>query len=158
MTISLFQAETVIAAARARADEHGVAVAFAVVDAGGNLVAFARADGATLITIDTAIGKAFTAVSIGGDTANLTPAIQPGGPLFGTGLVLAGARSLVPYAGGVLIQADGRVIGALGVSGAPSSELDHEIAAAAAAVAPVSAAAAAAATAPAAQVPALQPR
>ena len=132
MNITLSQAEAVIAAARARAEERGLAVAFAVVDTGGNLVAFARADGANLITIDTAIGKAFTAVSIGGDSGALAPAIQPGGPLFGTGLVLAGARSLVPYGGGVLIRADGRVIGALGVSGAPSSDDDHEIAAAAA--------------------------
>jgi uncharacterized protein GlcG (DUF336 family) len=142
VTITLSQAESAIAAARAQAGDHGVAVAFAVVDAGGNLVAFARADGATLITIDTAIGKAFTAISIGGDTVNLTPAIQPGGPLFGTGLVLAGSRSLVPYGGGVLIQADGKVIGALGVSGAPDSNLDHQIAAAA-----VAAVAAAVATA-----------
>lgn len=134
MSITLSQAETVIAAARAEADEQGVAVAYAVVDAGGNLVAFARADGATLITIDTAIGKAFTAISIGGDTVNLTAAIQPGGPLFGTGLILAGSRSLVPYGGGVLIQAGGQVIGALGVSGAPDSALDHQIAAAAARV------------------------
>ncbi|WP_194899608.1 GlcG/HbpS family heme-binding protein [Catenulispora pinisilvae] len=131
MNITLSQAEAVIAAARARAGERGLAVAFAVVDAGGNLVAFARADGANLITIDTAIGKAFTAVSIGGDSGNLAPAIQPGGPLFGTGLVLAGARSLVPYGGGVLIRVEGRVIGALGVSGAPGSDDDHQIAAAA---------------------------
>lgn len=133
MSISLFQAESVVAAAREQAAERGVAVAFAVVDAGGNLVAFARADGANLITIDTAIGKAFTAVSIGADSINLTAAIQPGGPLFGTGLVLAGSRSLVPYGGGVLIRVGDAVVGALGVSGAPSSEVDHEIAAAAAA-------------------------
>ena len=136
MSISLFQAETVVGAACALADERGVAVAFAVVEAGGNLVAFARADGANLITIDTAIGKAFTAVSIGGDSINLTAAIQPGGPLFGTGLVLAGSRSFVPYGGGVLIRAEGVVIGALGVAGAPSSEVDHEIAAAAVAQVP----------------------
>lgn len=146
MNITLTQAEAVIAAARALADERGVAAAFAVVDTGGNLVAFARADGANLITVDTAIGKAFTAISIGGDSINLTPAIQPGGPLFGTGLVLAGSRSLVPYGGGVLIRAAGQdadsrdaadpdtdrpVIGALGVSGAPSSEVDHDLATAA---------------------------
>lgn len=101
LNITLAQAETITAAARALADERGVVAAFAVVDTGGNLVAFARTDGANLVTIDTAIGKAFTAVSIGGDSVNLTPAIRPGGPLFGTGLVLAGARSLVPYGGGV---------------------------------------------------------
>ncbi|ACU69348.1 protein of unknown function DUF336 [Catenulispora acidiphila DSM 44928] len=137
MSISLVQAEAVVAAARVGADERGVAVAFAVVDAGGNLVAFARGDGANLITVDTAIGKAFTAISIGADSINLTAAIQPGGPLFGTGLVLAGARSFVPYGGGVLIRVDGRVVGALGIAGAASSEVDHEIAAAAAVQVPV---------------------
>ncbi|MEY9932707.1 uncharacterized protein GlcG (DUF336 family) [Catenulispora sp. GP43] len=134
MSISLDQAEAVIAAARAGAAERGVAVALGVVDDGGNLVAFARADGANLITIDTAIGKAFTAISIGADSINLTAAIQPGGPLFGTGLVLNGSRSLVPYGGGVLIRVDDRVIGAVGVSGAPDSATDHAIAAAAAQV------------------------
>ncbi|MEY9864436.1 uncharacterized protein GlcG (DUF336 family) [Catenulispora sp. GAS73] len=138
LNITLTQAETITATARTLAAKRSVAAAFAVVDTGGNLVAFARTDGANLITIDTAIGKAFTAISIGGDSVNLTPAIQPGGPLFGTGLVLAGARSLVPYGGGVLIRDDGRVIGALGVSGAPSSDVDHEIAAAASAQVPTS--------------------
>lgn len=133
MSITLSQADAVLAAARADAGERSVPVASAVVDAGGNLVAFARLDGATLITIDTAIGKAFTAVSIGADTVNLTPAIQPGAPLFGTALVLAGSRSLVPYGGGVVIRdGDGRVVGALGVSGAPDSAVDHQIATAAA--------------------------
>ncbi|WP_194912254.1 GlcG/HbpS family heme-binding protein [Catenulispora rubra] len=136
MNITLTQAEAITTTARTLATAHAVAAAFAVVDTGGNLVAFARTDGATLITIDTAIGKAFTAISVGGDSINLTPAIQPGGPLFGTGLVLAGSRSLVPYGGGVLIRAEGRVIGALGVSGAPTSDVDHEIAAAASAQVP----------------------
>lgn len=134
MNITLTQADAVLAAARTEAADRGVAASFAVVDTGGNLIAFARADGANLITIDTAIGKAYTAISIGADSANLTAAIQPGAPLFGTGLLLAGSRSLVPYAGGVLIQADGQVIGALGVSGAPSSDVDHEIAVASATV------------------------
>jgi uncharacterized protein GlcG (DUF336 family) len=127
--ITYDRAEHIIAAARRRAAEIGVTAAFAVVDAGGNLVAFARMDGANLITIDTAIGKAYTAVSIGADTLGLTPAIQPGSALFGTGLTLAGTRSFVPYPGSVLIRPDdaGTVLGAIGVSGAPSSEQDHEI-------------------------------
>ncbi|GAA2040691.1 hypothetical protein GCM10009839_48600 [Catenulispora yoronensis] len=141
MNIGHIAAETAIAAARQSAEAAGVTAAFAVVDTGGNLVAFSRMDGATLITIDTAIGKAYTAVSVGADTIHLTGAIQPGAPLFGTGLTLAQTRSFVPYGGGVLIRSadGGRVIGALGVSGAPSSDDDHAIgtAAAAAAVAPV---------------------
>lgn len=133
MGITLDQAEAVIAAARAGAAGRGETVALAVVDSGGNLVAFGRMDGAHLITIDTAIGKAFTAVSVGFDTVNMTPYIQPGQPLFGTGLTLAGSRSLVPYAGGVVIRSGDTMLGALGVSGAGQSHTDHEIGQAAAA-------------------------
>ena len=127
MNIGHTAADTVIAAARRRAEQSGVKAAFAVVDTGGNLVAFSRADGAALITVDTAVGKAYTAVSVGVDTVHLTGAIQPGGPLFGTGLTFAQSRSFVPYGGGVLIRSGDTVIGALGVSGAPSSEDDHAI-------------------------------
>ncbi|MFE4460761.1 heme-binding protein [Nocardia tengchongensis] len=127
MNITLELANEVIAAVQWRAQYEGIAVACAVVDTGGNLVAFGRMDGANLITIDTAIGKAFTAISIGADTVGLSAAIQPGAPLFGTGLTLAGSRSFVPYAGGLLLRSGDEVIGALGVSGAASSEVDHEI-------------------------------
>lgn len=127
MNITLDQAEVVLAAAKSLAAERGEKVALAVVDTGGNLVAFAKTDGANLITVDTAIGKAFTAVSVGFDTVDMLPYLQPGQPLFGTGLLLAGARSLVPYGGGVVIRSGGTAIGALGVSGAARSETDHEI-------------------------------
>jgi uncharacterized protein GlcG (DUF336 family) len=126
--ITLEQAETVIDAGKAAAAERGEKVAMAVIDAGGNMVAFAKQDGTRLITIDTAIGKAVTAVSMGFDTVDLNPYIAPGQPLFGTGLALSGLRSFVPYAGGVVIRdRGGDVLGALGVSGAAASETDHEI-------------------------------
>ena len=125
--ITQAHADFLITAARQQALKAGIAVAVAVVDAGGNLTAFSRMDGANLITIDTAIGKAFTAVSIGADTVNLTAAIQPGAPLFGTGLTLAGTRSFVPYAGGVVVRDGETLLGAIGVSGAPSSDVDHEV-------------------------------
>lgn len=127
VNITLAQAQAIITAAERKAAERGEKVALAVVDSGGNLVAFARTDGANLITIDTAIGKAYTAIAIGFDTVNITPYIQPGQPLFGTGLTLAGSRSLVPYAGGIVLREGDRVVGALGVSGASSSDTDHEI-------------------------------
>jgi uncharacterized protein GlcG (DUF336 family) len=127
LNITLYRAQTIISAAERLAAQRGVTAALAVVDTGGNLVAFARMDGANLITIDTAIGKAFTAISMGIDTLHLAPIIQPGQPLFGTGLALAQSRSLVPYAGGVVIRNGDAMVGALGVSGAPTSETDHEI-------------------------------
>ncbi|MGW5573354.1 GlcG/HbpS family heme-binding protein [Nocardia thailandica] len=127
MTITSTHARTVLAAALRIAQTREHPVSAAVVDTGGNLVAFARMDRATLVTIDTAVGKAFTAVSIGADTVALTEAIQPGAPLFGTGLALAGSRSFVPYGGGVLLRDGDDIIGALGISGAPTSLEDHHI-------------------------------
>jgi uncharacterized protein GlcG (DUF336 family) len=128
MNITLEQAERAIAAAKRAAQEREELTAFAVVDTGGNLVAFARLDGANLITIDTAMGKAYTALAMNIDTIDLNPYIQPGQALFGTGLVLQQTRSLVPYAGGIVLRQAGKAIGALGVSGARASQTDHEIA------------------------------
>jgi uncharacterized protein GlcG (DUF336 family) len=131
MNITLEQAEKAIAVAKQAAQERDELTALAVVDTGGNLVAFARMDGAYLISIDTAMGKAYTALALNMDTIDLNPFIQPGQILFGTGLTLQQSRSLVPYAGGILLRCKGEVIGALGVSGARTSQTDHEIALAA---------------------------
>lgn len=131
MNITLEQAEKAIAVAKQAAQERDERTALAVVDTGGNLVAFARMDSANLISIDTAMGKAYTALALNIDTIDLNPFIQPGQILFGTGLTLQQSRSLVPYAGGILLRCKGEVIGALGVSGARTSQTDHEIALAA---------------------------
>jgi uncharacterized protein GlcG (DUF336 family) len=128
MNITLEQAEKAIAAAQRETGKRGELAAFAVVDTGGNLVAFSRMNGANLITIDTAMGKAYTASIMNIDTINVNPFIQPGQALFGTGLVLQQTRSLVPFAGGIVLRQKGKVIGALGVSGARMSQIDHEIA------------------------------
>jgi len=101
----------------------------AIVDAGGNLVAFQRMPGANLVTIDTAIGKAYTAVAIGADSGVLHQAMQPGAPLFGMQAMTMQPHPLVPFAGGVpIVNADQEIIGAIGVSGMPDSSSDEVIA------------------------------
>jgi uncharacterized protein GlcG (DUF336 family) len=131
MNITLEQAGKAIAAAQRESQQRGELAAFAVVDTGGNLVAFSRMDGANLITIETAIGKAYTALITSFDTINVNPFIQQGQPLFGTVLSFQQLRTIVPFAGGILLRQNGEITGALGVSGARTSETDHEIAQAA---------------------------
>ena len=76
--ISLEQATAVIEAARQHAEKIGVQMNIAVVDAGNNLIAFARMDGAWLGSIDIAQGKAYTARAFDMETKALGRASQPG--------------------------------------------------------------------------------
>ncbi|WP_378740486.1 heme-binding protein [Nocardia brasiliensis] len=126
MAISLDQAESVLGAARKTAVELGETVSLAVVEVGGNLVAFARMDGAAVHTADIAKRKADTAIALGFDTVHMSAAAPRGQSLFG-GPPQSGSHALVPNGGGVIIRVGGTVIGALGVSGADSSITDHRI-------------------------------
>lgn len=123
MAISLEDAESVIAAARKVATELGETVALAVVEAGGDLVAAARMDGAPVYASDVAQRKAAVAVALGFDTVHMPATMEPlvGGPRR------SGVDALVPNGGGVVIRVRGTVIGAMGVSGASSSITDHKI-------------------------------
>lgn len=109
-------ATAAIGAATSRASELGVTVSVAVVDAGGNLVAFMRMDGAEIAGPALAVDKAYTAVANRISTAELAEQAAPGGPLFG----LHGCANgrFVIFGGGVPVRADGAVVGAVGVSGA----------------------------------------
>ena len=99
----------------------------AVVDAGGNLKAFARMDGAWLGSIDISIKKAKTARYFDMPTGDIGKLSQPGGPLYQIEVSNGG---LITFPGGVPIKsADGTVIGAIGVSGS-TVENDHAVAAA----------------------------
>ena len=113
--LSLTQAQTILVAAIAAAEEQGTLMDIAVVDAGGNLKAFARMDGAWLGSIDIAITKARTARYFDLPTEELGKLSQPGGPLYGIEVSNGG---LITFPGGLPLQAaDGTVIGAIGVSG-----------------------------------------
>ena len=113
--LSLAQAQAVLAAALAAAEERGTKMDVAVVDAGGHLKAFARMDGAWLGSIDIALTKARTARYFDLPTEALGALAQPGGPLYGIEVSNGG---LITFPGGLPLKAaDGTVIGAVGVSG-----------------------------------------
>ncbi|MBY8821941.1 GlcG/HbpS family heme-binding protein [Sphingomonas colocasiae] len=116
-------ARTIIAAGEARATEIGVPVNLAVLDAGVNLKAFARMDGALLGSIDIALGKARTAALFGMPTEAIGEFCKPGGTSPGLEQTNGG---LVVFAGGLPIRdAQGTLIGALGISGgAVAQDLD----------------------------------
>ncbi|NHM01195.1 GlcG/HbpS family heme-binding protein [Flavobacterium difficile] len=125
MNITLEQAEAVIAAAKLKATEIDTKMDICVVDAGSNLVAFARMDGAWIGSIDISFKKAKTAAWFTMDTATLTPLVKPDAPLFN---IEHSNGGLITFPGGVIIKnAEGTVIGAIGVSGS-SVENDHIVA------------------------------
>jgi uncharacterized protein GlcG (DUF336 family) len=109
-------ATAAIEAATAKARELGVEVSVAVVDAGGNLVAFLRMDGAEIAGPALAVDKAYTAVANRIATAELAQQAAPGGPLFG--LHSCGGGRFVIFGGGIPVRAGDVVVGGVGVSGA----------------------------------------
>ena len=123
--VSLSAAQQVVEAARKKAEEIDVPMNIAVVDAGNNLTAFARMDGAWLGSIDIAQNKAYTARSFDMSTKDLAPLCQPNQPLFG--IHASNQGQLIIFAGGIPLMSGDDVIGAIGVSGG-SVEQDHEVA------------------------------
>ena len=123
--ITLDEAQTVIAAPRAKADEIGVPMNIAIVDAGGNLTAFAKMDNAWLGSIDIAQSKAFSARAFDMATKDLGAESQTGKSLFGINASNHG--KIIIFAGDIPLRQGGRVVGAIGVSGG-SVEQDQEVA------------------------------
>lgn len=129
--ISLEQARAAVNAALDKSKEIGVKMDIAVVDAGANLKAFARMDGAWLGSIDIAIKKARTARLFDMNTGEIGKLSQPGGALYN---IEHSNDGLITFPGGVpLRNAAGEIIGAIGVSGS-TVENDHIVAETAAAV------------------------
>ena len=124
MTITLQQAENIIAAAKEKAKEIKVPMNIAVVDRGGNLVAFARIDGAWLGSVDIAIKKAKTANYFDMNSGEIGKLSQPGGPLFQIEVSNGG---LISFPGGVVLKSGGTIVGAIGVSGGMVTQ-DNEVA------------------------------
>jgi uncharacterized protein GlcG (DUF336 family) len=114
-TLTLDDAKQIIAAGEAKAEQVGVPYNIAVVDAGGNLICFARQDGAWLGSIDIAISKAWTARAFDMETEALGKMAQAGKPLFGINSTNHG--KVVIFGGGAPIMSGKTVIGAVGVSG-----------------------------------------
>ncbi len=125
MNITLQQAEKAIDAAKSKAAELDTKMDICVVDAGANMTAFARMDGAWIGSIDISLKKARTAAFFMMNTQDLSPAVQPGAPLYN---IEHSNGGLITFPGGVIIKdSSGEIIGAIGVSGS-SVENDHEVA------------------------------
>jgi uncharacterized protein GlcG (DUF336 family) len=113
--ISLKDALRVIEAASAQADSIGVAMNIAVIDAGANLTAFQRQDGAWLGSIAVAHAKAYTARAFDMPTAELQSMVQPEEPLYG--IEASDPGRIAAFPGGIPLKVGGEIVGAIGVSG-----------------------------------------
>ncbi len=118
--IGLSDARRVIAAAEKKASEIGQPMNIAVVDEGGNLLAHVRMDGAWIGSIDISINKAFTARAFDIATAQLAEFARPGGEFFG--IHVSNRGRIMIFAGGVPLKREGRVAGAVGVSGGSGAQ------------------------------------
>ncbi len=129
MSVTLTDAKRVIKAGEQKAAEIGQAMNIAVADAGGNLVAHVRMDGAWIGSIDISQKKAFTSRAFDIATKDLAEHSQSGQQFFG--IHASNDGKIMIFAGGVPLKKDGHVVGAVGVSGG-SGVQDHAVAEAAA--------------------------
>jgi uncharacterized protein GlcG (DUF336 family) len=118
--LTLAAARRAIAAVERAAATMRVAMSVAVVDAGDQLVAFVRMDGADLVGVRLAQDKAYTALVNRMPTRDLAPVVQPGTEFYGYDS-LSGGRMIV-FAGGMPLERDGVLVGAVGVSGGSAEE------------------------------------
>ena len=116
---SLALALELLARVRAEAEQRSLALASAVVDSGGNVVASQRMDGAALGAMRLAVGKAYTAVLWGTRSGTFMETTQPGGEDWGFN---ATDDRVVVYAGGIPLLADGVLVGGLGASGGAAAD------------------------------------
>jgi uncharacterized protein GlcG (DUF336 family) len=123
--VNLAVARRLLAAAEIRAAEIGVPMNLAIADEGGNLVAFVRMDDAWLGSIEISQNKAYTARAFNLSTRELATLSQPGKPLFG--IANSNGGRIIIFGGGVPLQANGRIVGAIGASGGQPDQ-DHQVA------------------------------
>ena len=128
--IKLDDARRIIAAAEKKAAEIGQPMNIAVADEGGNLISHVRMDGAWLGSIDISIKKAYTSRAFDIATKDLATHSQSGGQFFG--IHASNDGKIMIFAGGIPIKKDGKVVGAIGVSGGGGDQ-DHAVAEAGAA-------------------------
>ena len=128
--VKLEDARRVISAAEKKAREIGQPMNIAVADEGGNIVAHVRMDNAWIGSIDIAMKKAYTSRAFEIETKELAKHAQSGGEFFGVHVSNNG--KVMIFAGGIPLKRDGKVVGAIGVSGG-SGDQDHAVAAAGAA-------------------------
>ncbi len=123
--VRLEDARRVISAAEKKALEIGQPMNIAVVDAGGNLVAHVRMDDAWIGSVDISMKKAYTSRAFDISTKDLAEHSQSGGQFFG--IHASNNGKIMIFAGGIPLYSEGKVVGAVGVSGG-SGEQDHAVA------------------------------
>src|ERR1700749_1446894 len=128
--VTLEDSRRIIAAAERKAKELGQPMNIAVADGGGNLIAHVRMDEAWIGSIDISIKKAYTARAFNIATKDLAEHSQSGGQFFG--IHASNDGKIMIFAGGIPLKRDGKIVGAIGVSGG-SGDQDHAVAEAGAA-------------------------
>jgi uncharacterized protein GlcG (DUF336 family) len=123
--VTLADARRVIAAAEKKAVEIGQPMNVAVADEGGNIVAHIRMDGAWIGSIDISQKKAYTARAFDISTKDLAAHSQSGSQFFG--IHASNDGKIMIFAGGIPLKENGKVVGAIGVSGG-SGDQDHAVA------------------------------
>jgi uncharacterized protein GlcG (DUF336 family) len=119
--LTLDQAKRVMAGAELEAAKNSWSVAITILDSGGNMVMFHKGDNTQLSGISTSGGKARTALEFKLPSKALDDAIAAGG----AGMRLLALKDITPLQGGLLILVDGKIAGAIGVSGALSAQDDQ---------------------------------
>ncbi len=117
-TLNLDSALKLIKAAQEKATAINVPMVVTVVDKGGDLIAQQRMDDALLVSLEISLNKAYSAVALKLPTDTLGELSQPGAMLYG----LQNASRMVVFGGGIPLKIDGKVIGAIGVSGGSVAE------------------------------------
>ncbi|MCH7922614.1 MAG: heme-binding protein [Nitrospinae bacterium] len=123
--MTLADAKIILEAAEGKARQMGVPMDIAVVDDGGNLLAFHRMDGAKITSIDIAINKAFTAAGARTPTHQYADVAGAGGPAFG--IHVSNRGRFMIFGGGLPIFVDGQIVGGVGVSSGTADQ-DREVA------------------------------
>jgi glc operon protein GlcG len=116
--ITLDQAKRAMAAAELEATKNSWQVAITILDSGGTMVMFHKIDNAQLSAVSVSEGKARTALEFKRPSKELDDAIAAGG----AGMRLLALKDITPLEGGLPVVVDGKIIGAIGVSGALSSQ------------------------------------
>lgn len=127
--LTLDEASALLAAARSAAQEQGVPMSFAVMDAAGHLVALVRMDGAPWVSADVAQGKAWTSAAYGMPSDGQRQKMEPM-PNFSGALTAMTHGRFTPQTGAVPVYRDGTLLGAIGASGGTGAEDEAACAAA----------------------------
>ena len=121
--MTLAKANALIEKVQGQAEQMGLSVVVAVADAAGRPVSVQSMDGAYITSFDIALNKSFTSASLKMSTQRLGTLCQPGGSLYGIQFTNGG--KIVIFGGGETLEVEGRIVGAIGVSGGSADEDTH---------------------------------